>query len=71
MRAFVRLEPNRIRPGMRWWEAKTLIVRDAVRSYLAAHCFTLGATALLLVYSNLQMANPSLVMMHTLPQQTA
>lgn len=45
IRAFVRLERNRIRTGMSWWEAKTSIVREAVRSYLAAPRFTLGATA--------------------------
>lgn len=36
IRAFMRLERNRIRTGMNWWEAKTSIVRDAVRAYLAA-----------------------------------
>lgn len=45
IRAFVRLERNRIHTGMSWWEAKTSIVRDAVRAYLAAPRFTLGATA--------------------------
>jgi hypothetical protein len=30
---------------MSWWEAKTSIIRDAVRAYLAAPRFTLGATA--------------------------
>ena len=45
IRAFVRLERNRIRTGMSWWEAKTSIIRDAVRAYLAAPRFTLGATA--------------------------
>jgi len=45
IRAFVRLERNRIRTGMSWWEAKTSIVREAVRAYLAAPRFTLGATA--------------------------
>lgn len=45
IRAFVRLERNRIRTGMSWWEAKTSIVREAVRAYLSAPLFTLGATA--------------------------
>jgi hypothetical protein len=30
---------------MSWWEAKTSIVREAVRAYLACPRFTLGATA--------------------------
>lgn len=45
IRAFVRLERNRIRTGVSWWEAKTSIVREAVRAYLASPRFTLGATA--------------------------
>lgn len=45
IRAFVRLERNRIRTGMSWWEAKASIIRDALRAYLAAPLFTLGATA--------------------------
>jgi hypothetical protein len=42
IRAFMRLERNRIRTGMSGWEARTSIVRDAVRAYLAAPCFTLA-----------------------------
>ena len=45
IRAFLRLEKNRIATGMSWWEAKTSIIRDAIRAYLAKPRFTLGATA--------------------------
>jgi putative transposase len=45
IRAFVRLEKNRIAAGMSWVEAKVSITRDAVRAYLAKPTFTLGATA--------------------------
>jgi putative transposase len=45
IRAFVRLERNRIHTGVSWWEAKTSIIRDALRAYLAAPRFTLGAAA--------------------------
>jgi putative transposase len=45
IRAFVRLEKNRIATGMSWVEAKVSITRDAVRAYLAKPTFTLGATA--------------------------
>jgi putative transposase len=45
IRAFVRLEKNRIFTGMSWAEAKLSITRNAVRAYLANPSFTLGATA--------------------------
>lgn len=45
IRAFLRLERNRIHTGMSWWEAKASIVRNAVRAYLANPSLTLGATA--------------------------
>jgi len=45
IRAFVRLEKNRIFTGMSWAEAKVSITRNAVRAYLANPSFTLGATA--------------------------
>lgn len=45
IRAFLRLERNRIRTGMSWFEAKVSITRDAVRAYLANPQFTLTATA--------------------------
>jgi putative transposase len=45
IRAFVRLERFFFRTGISEWEAKMLIVRDAVRAYLAAPLYTLPATA--------------------------
>ena len=36
LRAFLRLEANRLENGVSWYEAKRSIVRDAVRRYLAA-----------------------------------
>jgi putative transposase len=45
IRAFLRLELNRIKTRVSWAEAKVSITRDAVRAYLAAPRFTLGATA--------------------------
>lgn len=36
LRAFLRLEANRLRSGISWYEAKLSIVRDAVREYLAS-----------------------------------
>lgn len=45
IRAFVRLEKNRIATGISWTEAKIDITRDAVRLYLANPAYTLGATA--------------------------
>lgn len=35
VRAFLRLEVQRLRTGTSWFEAKTAIIRDAVRAYLA------------------------------------
>jgi hypothetical protein len=45
IRAFVRLEKNRIFTGMSWAEAKLRSTRYAVRLYLTKPSFTLGATA--------------------------
>ena len=45
IRAFLRLERNRLVTGMSWHEAKVSITRDAVRAYLASPRFTLRATA--------------------------
>jgi putative transposase len=45
LRAFLRLESHRIRTGVSWFEAKTTIVRDAVRAYLANPLYTEVATA--------------------------
>jgi putative transposase len=33
IRAFVRLEVHRLRTGMSWYEAKTTIIRDAIRQF--------------------------------------
>jgi hypothetical protein len=41
LRAFLRLEWQRLTTGLSWWEAKTGIVREAVRAYLAAPRYTL------------------------------
>jgi len=45
IRAFVRLEVHRLRSGISWFEAKTSILRSAVRQYLAHPSFTLLSTA--------------------------
>jgi len=45
IRAFVRFEQHRLVTGISWWEAKTGIIREAVRTYLAAPCYTLASTA--------------------------
>ena len=45
IRAFVRFEQHRLVTGVSWWEAKTGIIREAVRTYLAAPCYTLASTA--------------------------
>lgn len=45
LRAFLRLEVHRIRTGQSWWETKVEIIRDAIRSYLAAPRYTLSPTA--------------------------
>jgi putative transposase len=45
IRAFLRLEWHRQTTGIGWWEAKTGIVREAVRAYLAAPCYTLPPPA--------------------------
>jgi hypothetical protein len=45
IRAFVRLEVHRLRSGISWFEAKTSILRTAVRQYLAHPTFTLLSTA--------------------------
>ena len=43
IRAVLRLEHHRQQTGIRWWEAKTTIVREAVRAYLAAPRYTLAS----------------------------
>ena len=45
LRAFLRLEQHRTVTGVSWWEAKTSIVRAAVRAYRAAPTLTLSSTA--------------------------
>ncbi len=43
LRAFLRIERNCFSKGISWFEAKTSIIRDAVRAYLAQHLYTLTA----------------------------
>lgn len=45
LRAFIRLEANRLATGVSWYEAKLDIVRDAIRHYLAMPTIKIGATA--------------------------
>jgi DDE superfamily endonuclease len=45
LRAFLRLEQYCFVKGISWFEAKTAIIRDAVRAYLAQPTYTLNATA--------------------------
>ncbi len=45
IRAFVRLEIHRLRYGISWFEAKTDIIRSAMRQYLAHPTITLQSTA--------------------------
>ncbi|HRY16298.1 MAG TPA: transposase [Candidatus Competibacteraceae bacterium] len=45
LRAFLRLEGYCYRAGVSWFEAKTAIIRPAVRAYLANPLYTLPATA--------------------------
>lgn len=45
IRAFVRLEYHRIQTKVSWFEAKTSIIRAAIRAYLASPTMTLMSTA--------------------------
>jgi len=45
LRAFLRLEVHRLRTGVSWFEAKTAIVREAIRGYLAQPLYTQTSTA--------------------------
>ena len=45
LRAFLRLERYSFRTGISWFEAKTSIIREAVKTYLANPLYTLPATA--------------------------
>jgi len=44
IRAFLRLERHRLATGVRWWEAKATIIREAIRRYLTHPCYTLATT---------------------------
>jgi hypothetical protein len=45
LRAFLRLEANRLENGASWYEAKISIVRDAVRRYLPEPLYLLSPSA--------------------------
>lgn len=45
IRAFLRLEAYRLKEGVSWYEAKTAIVRDAIRTYLAHRVYEFASTA--------------------------
>jgi putative transposase len=45
LRAFLRLESHCYHHGISWFEAKTAIIREAVRAYLAQPLYTLNPTA--------------------------
>ncbi len=45
IRAFLRLEAYRLQTGLSWFEAKTSIIRDAMRAYLAHPFISLSSTA--------------------------
>ena len=45
LRAFLRLEQHRLVTGVSWWEAKTSVIRHAVRLYLAHPRYTLASSA--------------------------
>lgn len=45
LRTFLRPELHRLLIGVRWFEAKTDIIRHAVRAYLAYPLYILGATS--------------------------
>jgi len=45
LRAFLRLEAHRLRTGISWYGAKTCIIREAIRAYLAHPRYTLGSSA--------------------------
>src|SRR3954452_17743972 len=44
IRAFLRLEQHRLMTGVSWWEAKTAIIREAIRQYLTRPRSTLAST---------------------------
>jgi hypothetical protein len=45
-RSFVRLEAHRLQTGVSWYEAKTSIVREAIRTYLTHPTYALGLIGL-------------------------
>jgi len=45
IRAFVRLEAYRLKTGISWFEAKQVIIRQAIRAYLKNPTYILSATA--------------------------
>lgn len=45
IRAFVRLEVHRLKTGVSWYEAKTAIIRDAIRQFLDQPIYMLNSTA--------------------------
>jgi putative transposase len=45
LRAFLRLEVYRLRSGVSWYEAKAVIIREAIRNYLAHPFYLLKSTA--------------------------
>jgi hypothetical protein len=45
LRAFLRLEANRLESGVSWYEAKVSIVREVARKYLAEPLYLLAPTA--------------------------
>ncbi len=45
IRAFVRLEVQRLRTCVSWYTANTVLIRNAIRTYLAAPSLRLGRTA--------------------------
>jgi len=45
LQAFLRLEAHRLQTGCSWYEAKTRLIRNAVRHYLAHPIYQLPATA--------------------------
>ena len=45
IRAFLRFEVFSLKTGYSWFEAKTRIIRDAVKNYLANPVYVLSPTA--------------------------
>ena len=45
LRAFLRLEANRLKTGLSWYQAKANLLLDAIKSARTKHCFALTPTA--------------------------